>query len=52
MVERTFYNVGQALFCKEQVDTFSIVYDCGGENEGIKQETILRAFFLKEIVLC
>ena len=44
MVERTFYNVGQALFCKEQVENFSIVYDCGGENEGIIRDAIHRAF--------
>ena len=43
-VRRTFYNVGQALFCKEQVENISIVYDCGGENESIIQDAIHRAF--------
>ena len=32
-VRRTFHNVGQALFCIEQVGGFTIVYDCGSEDK-------------------
>ena len=35
MINRTFFSVGQALFCREQVDNRTIMYDCGGQTEAI-----------------
>lgn len=43
-VRRTFYNVNQALFCKEQVGDFTIVYDCGGNNKEVVNAAIHRSF--------
>lgn len=43
-VRRTFHNVGQALFCIEQVGGFTIVYDCGGNNKEVVNAAIHRSF--------
>lgn len=43
-VRRTFYNVNQALFCKEQVGDFTIVYDCGGNSKKVVNAAIHRSF--------
>ena len=40
MIERTFFSVGQALFCREQVDNRTIMYDCGGQTR-TKVETVI-----------
>ena len=34
-IERTFFSVGQALFCREKVNNRTIIYDCGGQTEAI-----------------
>ena len=31
-IQRTFFSVGQALFCRERVDSRTIIYDCGGQT--------------------
>lgn len=40
MIERTFFSVGQALFCRERVDNRTIMYDCGGQTEAIVKSVI------------
>lgn len=40
MINRTFFLVGQALFCREQVDNRIIMYDCGGQTETIVKRVI------------
>lgn len=40
MIERTFFSVGQALFCREQVDNRIIMYDCGGQTRLIVEKVI------------
>jgi len=34
-IERTFFSVGQALFCREKVNNRTVMYDCGGQTEAI-----------------
>ena len=40
MIERTFFRVGQALFCRERVNNRTIIYDCGGQTEDIVKQVI------------
>lgn len=40
MINRTFFSVGQALFCREQVDNRTIMYDCGGQTEAVVKRVI------------
>lgn len=44
MIERTFFSVGQALFCREKVNGRTIIYDCGGQKEEIVKAAIDRAY--------
>ena len=40
MIERTFFSVGQALFCREKVNKRTIIYDCGGQTMSIVEKVI------------
>lgn len=40
MIERTFFSVGQALFCREKVNNRTIIYDCGGQTRAIVERVI------------
>lgn len=40
MIERTFFSVGQALFCRGQVDNRTIIYDCESQTEAIVKSVI------------
>ncbi len=39
-IERTFFSVGQALFCREKVNNRTVMYDCGGQTEAIVKNVI------------
>lgn len=39
-IERTFFSVGQALFCREKVNNRTIIYDCGGQTVAIVYRVI------------
>ena len=43
-IERTFYSVGQALFCRETVNNRTIVYDCGGQTKPIVKRVIFSEY--------
>lgn len=49
MVKRCFYNVGKALFCREQVGNCNIIYDCGGQKLSLVEE-VINECFIKENV--
>ena len=40
MIERNFFSVGQALFCREKVNNRTVMYDCGGQTEAIIKNVI------------
>lgn len=50
MSKITFFEVGQALFCKEQVDGITFVYDCGGENKNKIEKAINVVFNEKDVM--
>lgn len=50
MVRRTFFNVGQALFCLEEVDDIVIVYDCGGQNIPKIKKAIVRSHLAGRVI--
>lgn len=49
MVKRYFYNVGKALFCREQVGNCNIIYDCGGQKLSMVEEVINECFIKEDV---